>query len=206
MPTLLIHDHILVNKYEFGIRLPFSKTWLTKPTIPKRGDIVVFRSVESDTFFLIKRVIGLPVDEISYDEKGQLFINGKPIPRHLMKDPNHWMNDDFYRASAVDVESNLNDLKFYDESLGSKDVRTILRNQDYRTEQAPLKIPPDHLFLMGDNRDNSRDSRFWGLLPTKNLLGRAMFVWLSCTQTFESAPFLCNPLTVRWKRFFHSIQ
>ena len=81
----------------------------------------------------------------------------------------------------------------------------LLRRGDVFETYGPVTVPPDELFVMGDNRNNSSDSRIWGFLPKQNILGRAMFVWLSCEETIPVLPFLCNPLTIRWGRFFHPV-
>ncbi len=138
-PTLEVNDHIFVNKLAYGVRIPFSKVWLAKFQEPKRGDVVVFRYPKDEGTFYIKRVIGLPGDEILYSEEGVLFVNGQPL----------------------------------DESS----YETKLRNEQRPRAFGPLTVPQGQLFAMGDNRDNSSDSRVWGFLPVENILGRAAFKW-----------------------------
>ncbi len=203
MPSLLIHDHILVYKSAFGFRFPISKSWVGKPKLPERGDVVVFRSVEDDGFFLIKRVIGLPGDKLTYSRGGQILINGQEISRVAYpEDTEHR----FYAANSTDLQGERADFDFFMEKNGTHTYRTMLR-KDHQLwdDDLTYKVPEGELFMMGDNRDNSKDSRYWGTLPVENLLGKALFIWLSCEKTFESAPFLCNPLTLRWKRFFQKI-
>lgn len=161
IPTLLIHDHIMVNKLAYGIRLPFTSQWLMHFASPQRGEVVIFRSVEDDNFFMVKRVVGLAGDHMVFTEDGQLMVNGKPDP-------------------------------------GPKSSWGMTPGEEWT-------VPAGHIFVMGDNRDNSRDSRSWGPLPLSHLLGRAMFVWLSCEETLPEAPYLCDPSTLRWARFFHRI-
>jgi signal peptidase I len=207
IPTLLINDHILVNKLAYGVRLPFTKQWLVQTGKPKRGDIVVFRSVDDDSYFMIKRVIGVPGDTIEYSDSGQLLVNGEPVPHETLGDQSTSDGQKpFYPVTEDDLGAGFNQLEFFKEQINDKSFRTLLNKDAYRWRVPPLKVGEDKLFMMGDNRDNSKDSRSWGELPQENVLGKAMFVWLSCGQTVPIVTFLCNPLTVRWHRFFHGIQ
>ena len=100
----------------------------------------------------------------------------------------------------------LNDYYHWEEDVNNV-KHSVLTRKDF-SPMADFEgevVPPGHLFVMGDNRDNSWDSRGWGFLPMENVLGRAMFVWLSCEEPLPVVKFLCNPLTIRWSRFFHSV-
>lgn len=211
-PTLLIHDHILVNKLAFGVRVPFTKRWLVKFAQPRRGDVVVFRSVEDDGFFMIKRVVGLPGDTVALDAEARLLINGQALDRTPLEYEVPGENsgevanqDPYYRVTPADIGGEFKIFDFFEETLEGRKHRGMQNRGSYRWPEEPFQVPPGEVFLMGDNRDNSRDSRTWGSLPVDNLLGRASFVWLSCTQTLKTAPFLCDPVHLRWRRFFHWI-
>lgn len=185
MPNLLIHDHIIVNKHTYGLRSLFTDSWLIKFAPPERGDVVVFRYPKNHNVFFIKRLIGLPGDEITIQGMS-LKVNGQLYPL----DP----------AFDVGVFNENNGAKSYDVAYYSDgDV-------DLQPEEKVFKVPAKSYFVMGDNRYNSHDSRFWGFVPDKFLIGKASRVWLSCEEMLESAPFICNPQTFRRERFFKTIE
>ena len=202
LPSLLVHDHIFVNKLVYGLRVPFTEKWMAKFNEPERGEVVVFKNPENKDIFFIKRVIGLPGDKVFY-ENGHLYVNDKlvdrTVPDQLASDFD-WLRDSDFRGEGPD---GLSQFSHWQESLGENTYSVLLR-KGRRGIFGPYEVPPDHFFVMGDNRDNSRDSRVWGFLPRENLVGRAMFVWLSCEDTLPKITFLCDPTTIRWGRFFHS--
>lgn len=203
-PSLLLHDHIFVNKLTYGIRVPFSENWMVKFNEPKRGEVIVFKFPRDMSTFFIKRIVGEPGDKVFY-ENGTLYINDKVIDKHAPTSSADfdWLRDeDFMKDSFADSKDNY---VHFTESLVDKDHSILLRRGENYETFGPVTVPPDHLFVMGDNRNNSSDSRVWGFVPKKNILGRAMFVWLSCEESIPRVPFLCNPLTIRWSRFFHSV-
>ena len=212
LPSLLIHDHIFVNKAVYGIRVPFSEQWLVRFAKPKRGDVIVFKYPKDMNVFFIKRVIGLPGDKIMYDN-GKLILNGKPVETtqnelgydwEAVSDVDFRRDDEQNPNYATDVKVNYN---HFTEKLPDHEHSILLRKEDFfgRTE-GPWLVPAGQLFMMGDNRDNSHDSRRWGFLPEENILGRAMFVWLSCAETLpKPVNFVCNPMNIRWNRFFHDV-
>jgi signal peptidase I len=192
VPNLLIHDHILVNKFLYGLKPPTGDGWLFRFQEPKRGDVVVFRFPENRDVFFIKRLIGLPGDEITV-QNGQIAINGKPwvlIPEPIGSHE----EDGFSYFSEKTNENSSHMIRLSDkfEHLGPEERKIIVPNNSY--------------FVMGDNRDQSQDSRFWGFVPEDLLVGKAHIIWLSCSETLASAPFICDPLRLRGERFFKTIE
>ena len=181
IPTLLVGDLILVNKFTYGLRLPVLNTKITEGNKPQRGDVMVFRYPPKPSLDYIKRVVGVPGDTVAYLNK-RLTINGKPIETNALPE--------FFDADAMRY------FKQYEESLGEKKHR-LLNDDDrpafvpgadnfagrdgcsYTVEGVTCKVPDGHYFMMGDNRDNSLDSRYWGFVPEKNIVGRAFFVWMN---------------------------
>ena len=181
IPTLLVGDLILVNKFHYGLRVPVLNTKITEGEKPQRGDVMVFRYPPKPSLDYIKRVVGLPGDTVAYLNK-RLTINGKPIETQSVPD--------FFDEDSMGY------YKQYQESLGSQPHRLL--NDDNRpafvpgVEQFPgfeacrytiegvtCTVPEGQYFMMGDNRDNSMDSRYWGFVPEKNIVGKAFFVWMN---------------------------
>jgi signal peptidase I len=181
IPTLHIGDLILVNKFHYGIRLPVANTKLTVGTPVQRGDVMVFRYPPKPSVDYIKRVVGLPGDEVAYLNKS-LTITGQAVPTEVLPD--------FFDESTMRYH------KQRRETLGAKPHQTLQdddrpafvpgadqfpgrENCRYTVEGVTCKVPAGHYFMMGDNRDNSLDSRFFGFVPDANIVGKAFFVWMN---------------------------
>lgn len=181
IPTLLINDLILVNKFHYGIRLPVINTKVWSNQEPERGDVMVFRYPPKPSLDYIKRVVGIPGDEVAYLNK-QLTINGKPVPKTPLPD---FFDEDSMRYTkqfeeVLDGKRHrlLNDDERPSFVPGASDFQ-FKQNCRYSSEGVVCKVPEGHYFMMGDNRDNSLDSRYWGFVPEKNIVGKAFFVWMN---------------------------
>lgn len=164
MPTLLVGDFILVNKFTYGLRVPVLNNVFFEMKHPQRGEVMVFHFPKDPSLDYIKRVIGLPGDQIEYRNK-HLSVNGKELQMRFD-------NDYSYVAPGLNQVS----VKRYKEQLGEHN-HDILIDPASPIVDGAITVPPGQYFVMGDNRDNSNDSRFWGFVPENNLVGRAFFVW-----------------------------
>ncbi|MBE7928858.1 signal peptidase I [Pseudomonas saudiphocaensis] len=174
IPTLEVGDFILVNKFAYGIRLPVVDTKIIDVSDPKRGDVMVFRYPNDPNINYIKRVIGLPGDVVRYSSDRRLTINGQLVPEMLVGDE----------------PGSLGSAKMYQEKLG--ETEHMIRKEMRRYQVEPgreWRVPEGHYFMMGDNRDNSNDSRYWqdsvipaelaGMVPDRNIVGKAFAIWMS---------------------------
>ena len=164
MPTLLVGDFILVNKYTYGLRIPVLNNTFVEMNHPHRGEVIVFHFPKDPSLDYIKRVVGLPGDHIEYRNK-QLFINGEPVTQQE--------NGSYdYVAPGLNQVS----LRKLDEQLGEH-RHNILIDDNNSALDGQVTVPEGHYFVMGDNRDNSNDSRFWGFVPDANIVGKAYMIW-----------------------------
>jgi signal peptidase I len=181
IPTLRVGDLILVNKFHYGVRLPVFNTKIIENHEPERGDVMVFRYPPQPSLDYIKRVIGVPGDEVAYLNK-RLTINGQPVPHTTM--PEFFDSDSMrYTQQFAEVLNgkSYNTLNNEDRPAFVSGV-TDFEGKDrcsYSLEGVVCKVPPGHYFMMGDNRDNSLDSRYWGFVPESNIVGKAFFVWMN---------------------------
>ena len=197
LPNLMVHDHILVSKYEYGLKAPFGDGWWIRFKSPKRGDIVLFRYPENRDVFFIKRLIGLPGDKVSV-QNGQITVNDRP-----------WTIGSIGKNSFADDENYNYFIETIADLPDNNEAEHLVRLFADREHVDPLEktfiVPANSYFVMGDNRDQSHDSRFWGFVPAKYLVGRALYIWLSCEETIPTAPMICDPLKLRAGRIFKKI-
>jgi signal peptidase I len=164
MPTLLAGDFILVNKFTYGLRVPILNNIFVELNQPERGDVVVFHFPPDPSIDYIKRIVGVPGDRIAYRNK-QLFVNGEPVDMELVGDYQ-------YVVSGLNMVT----AKLYTERL-SEVSHAVLIDDDSISIDGETEVPAGHYFAMGDNRDNSKDSRSWGFVPDDNLVGKAFMIW-----------------------------
>jgi len=184
VPTLLVGDFILVNKFTYGIRLPVVNKKIIPLSDPQRGDVMVFRYPEDPSLDYIKRVVGVPGDRVEYRNK-RLTINGTPVPTRQVDD---YLSRERMQFSRRFVET-LNGTEH--QTLIEDDAPAFMTpsrafpyagNCNYNMNGLACTVPPGHYFMMGDNRDNSSDSRVWGFVPDENIVGKAFFIWLNLNE------------------------
>jgi signal peptidase I len=182
VPTLLIGDLILVNKFTYGVRLPVLNKKIIEVGDPQRGDVMVFKYPKDMTMDYIKRVIGVPGDKITYENK-RLTVNGMLVEYTALDD---YLEDDSleYRQQFKEKLPNVQHRILNNKNRGTIDLGAVdnFPNRDacvYSYEKFTCIVPAGNYFMMGDNRDNSLDSRYWGFVPNKNIVGKAFFVWMN---------------------------
>ena len=182
IPTLLVGDLILVNKFQYGVRMPVTGTKLISNKDPQRGDVMVFRYPVDPRIDYIKRVVGVPGDEVSYTNQS-LSVNGKVVPVQSLGD---YYDEDSLRYAPKFAETlgavSHNILVDTKRASIYRPMDSFVNFRDncrYTAEGVTCKVPAGHYFMMGDNRDNSQDSRYWGFVPDENIVGRAFMVWMN---------------------------
>jgi signal peptidase I len=174
MPSLLVGDFILVNKFTYGLRLPVTDTKILDIGEPARGDVVVFRYPLQKGVDYIKRVVGVPGDQIAYKNK-TLFVNGQPMP----VTPTGIYRGEGGGARETGTLEGLEDLTGVSHPVLIRPMVPDFGPDCRVLASGPITVPEGHYFVMGDNRDNSNDSRCWGLVPERNLVGKAFIIWFS---------------------------
>lgn len=182
VPTLQVGDLILVNKFTYGIRLPIINKKIVELNDPQRGDVMVFKYPRDMSQDYIKRVVGVPGDKITYENK-RLTVNGKPVPYTPLED---YLNEESLTYSKQ-FKENLSGTEHRiimteaAPAVNLSDVKDFPHSEacTYRYEGFTCVVPAGNYFMMGDNRDNSADSRYWGFVPDKNIVGKAFFVWMN---------------------------
>lgn len=209
VPSILIGDHLFVNKFAYGLRIPLTKQWITRFENPKRGEIAVFIEPKKGEKDFIKRIIGLPGDHLVMNGK-RLFINEKEVPRvrataekkgdSLYIRPE--TKEQGYYSVEVNIFPNWSSFEFYMERIGDH-VYVVQYLRGAPPARLDEIVPQNRFFVIGDNRNRSSDSREWGSVPMYNLKGRAMFIWLSLD--YEQIAHGLNRFVqwVRWDRFGH---
>ncbi len=193
IPTLQVGDHIFVSKFSYGVTIPLTDKKLVDFGAPARGDVVVFKFPKDPSIDYIKRVVGLPGDTVEV-RMDQIFINGQAVARE-------------HRPGACEPEEErafyVRSCDLWVEHLGERTHDTIFYGEGASHE--PQTVPPGKVFVMGDNRDNSNDSRVWGFVPQEYIKGRALIVWWSRGPTARGG--LGGWFdAIRWRRFFTSIK
>lgn len=181
IPTLHVGDHIFVNKLAYGLKVPFTEWVLSEPMTmikrdaPKRGEVIVFKFPRDESFYYIKRVVGTPGDTLEMRDR-VLYVNGEMVAKTPASDK----DIEKVKKDLKDTKYAKDTIELFNEQLGSSNHLTMTDKSQFMGDNfGPVTVPSESLFVMGDNRDYSNDSRFWGFVPFKNVRGKALFVWWS---------------------------
>lgn len=188
LPTLQVGDFILVNKYEYGVRLPVLDKKVWDVGKPQRGDVMVFKFPHDESVNFIKRVVGIPGDTVVYENK-KLIVNGVEVTQESAG------------MYVIPSPRQAREVLLLNEKIG-ENQHLILVDENQQSVTMQFTVPNDHYFVLGDNRDYSNDSRFWGYVPEANIVGRAFLIWFSWDGTDECSFWSC----VRWDRIGESIE
>lgn len=183
IPTLEVHDFILVNKFSYGLRLPVTNTLIVPLGEPERGDIMVFRYPVQPRQNFIKRVVGLPGDQV-VQRDGELLINGEPVDRELR---DRRTRGNLHETVYVEQLGDARYLARYEARVNPFTGSLMVNSED-----GEWQIPEGNYFMVGDNRNNSSDSRAWGLVPESHIVGEAFLIWMHWPSLFSLPSFSRN--------------
>jgi signal peptidase I len=197
IPTLLIGDQIFVNKFSYGLRVPFTD-WIGDHPLyffrhhePQRGDIIVFKYPVDPEIYFIKRIVGVPGDVVEMRNK-VVTINKQPFPRSDI--PSEKLEKIWKSLEDSQNEYPRERMNVFHEQFTSDTGTIMIDKQSFYSENfEPTTVPEGQYFVMGDNRDNSKDSRFWGFVPFENIKGKAVVIWLSVWIDIEQSKFNFRP-------------
>lgn len=190
LPGLQIHDHILVQKWNLGLKIPFTDTWLIQWSKPQRGEVLVFKYPQNPSVYYIKRVVGTPGDRVEF-ENGEITVNSKKWEQVKIESP-------------ADADPGFD---YFRETTSEGRVHTV-RYRGYglkSAEKISIQLGNGEYYVFGDNRDESMDSRYWGVVKNHQLVAVAWKVLIGCFATLESNAMLCDPSTLRRERFWLDI-
>jgi signal peptidase I len=203
IPTLEVGDHIFVSKFAYGIGIPFTNKKVLKYGQPKRGDIIVFKFPHQQEIDYIKRVVALPGEKVEI-RRNEIFINGRPMPREEVKGPCTYED-----SAPIDGRRREIPCEKWMEDLDGRRHSLYQSPDSGPTDRPAFEVPANHVFVMGDNRDNANDSRVWGAVNEELIKGRALIVWWSRGPT--SGEVSAGGLkewfqAIRWSRFFSLVR
>jgi signal peptidase I len=207
IPTLEVGDHIFVSKFAYGVSIPFSNSKIFQFAQPSRGDVIVFKFPMDPSTDYIKRVVGLPGDVIEMRQE-ELFVNGRPVHRERVPRVYH-CGDGPPRAADAPLHASAladdDECELWVETLGSVQHETVLEPRRGGRDFGRTVVPAGHVFVMGDNRDNSSDSRVWGTVDLQLIKGKALVVWWSRATSDGYSP-VAWFRAIRWRRFFQAVR
>jgi len=189
IPTLEVGDHIFVNKFVYGLRVPLTNYKFIQVRKARRGEVIVFVFPKDESKDFIKRVVAIEGDTVAM-RQNVIQINGRPIKRRALPGPCTYTD-----AEEGSDQGYPKPCTAYEEELDNTTFRVIQDRNGFPMDREPKKVPADHVFVMGDNRDNSHDSRFWGPVPDSHIKGKAMIIWWASGE----------PDGIRWRRFFNLV-
>ena len=187
LPGLQIHDHILVRKWTYGLKIPFIDTWMIRWSEPKRGEVLVFKYPQNPSVYYIKRVVGVPGDLVEF-ENGELTVNGVKWQKQSVAVPEGADPGFDYFQETTD--------------LGSSYIVRYRSGSLRSSEKTSVKLEDGEYYALGDNRDESMDSRYWGVIETHEVVAPAWKVFMGCAGTLKSNAMLCDPSMIRKDRFW----